>query len=41
MRYCLLLINTKMSYLSDFKLTKSKTLRTGKQTEDELNKSAV
>ena len=33
--------NTKMSYLSDFKRTKSKTLRTAKQTEDELNKSAV
>ena len=32
--------NTKMSYLSDFKRTKSKTLRTAKQTEDELNKSA-
>ena len=33
--------NTKMSYLSDFKRTKSKTLRTAMQTEDELNKSAV
>ena len=32
---------TKMSYLSDFKRTKSKTLRTAKQTEDELNKAAV
>ena len=30
-----------MSYLSDFKRTKSKTLRTAKQTEDELRKSAV
>ena len=33
--------NTKMSYLSDFKRAKSKTLRTATQTEDELNKSAV
>ena len=33
--------NTKMSHLSDFKRTKSKTLRTAKQTEDELKKSAV
>ena len=33
--------NTKMSYLSDFKRTESKTLRTTKQTEDELNKSTV
>ena len=33
--------NAKMSYLSDFKGTKSKTLRTAKQTEDKLNKSAV
>ena len=30
-----------MSYLSDFKRTKSKTLGTAKQTEDEVNKSAV
>ena len=30
-----------MSYLSDFKRTKSKTLRKTKQTEDGLNKSAV
>ena len=33
--------NTKMSYLSDFKRTKSKTLRTATKTEDEQNKSAV
>ena len=33
--------NTKMSYLSDFKRTKRKTLRTAKQTDDELNKAAV
>ena len=33
--------NTKMSYLSGFKRTKSKTLRTAKQTEDELNKTAL
>ena len=33
--------NTKMSYLSDFKRTKSKTLRTAKQTDDELNKAFV
>ena len=33
--------NTKISYLSDFKRTKSKTLRTAKQTEDKLNKSAM
>ena len=33
--------NTKMSYLSDFKRTKSKTLRTATKTEDELNKTAV
>ena len=33
--------NTKMSHLSDFKRTKSKTLRTAKQMEDGLNKSAV
>ena len=33
--------NTKMSYLSDFKRTKSKTLRTAKQTDDELKKSAL
>ena len=37
----LLTLTTKMSYLSDFKRTKSKTLRTAKQTEDELNKAAV
>ena len=33
--------NTKMSYLSDFKRTKCKTLRTANQTEDELKKAAV
>ena len=33
--------NTKMSHLSNFKRTKSKTLRTAKKTEDELKKSAV
>ena len=34
--------NTKMSYLSDFKSTKSKTLRTAsRRTDDELNKAAV
>ena len=34
--------NTKMSYLSESKRTKSKTLRTAsKQTDDELNKSAL
>ena len=37
----LLTLTQKMSNLSDFKRTKSKTLRTAKQTEDELNKSAV
>ena len=33
--------NTKMSYLSDFKRTKSKTLRTAKQTDYELKKSTL
>ena len=34
--------NKKMSYLSDFKRTKSKTLRTAsKQTNEELHKAAV
>ena len=37
----LLTLTQKMSYLSDFKRTKSKTPRTAKQTGDELNKAAV
>ena len=37
----ILLTLTQKSYLSYLKRTKSKTLRTAKQTEDELNKSAV
>ena len=37
----ILLTLTQKCHISDFKRTKSKTLRTAKQTEDELNKAAV
>ena len=33
--------NTKMSYLSDFKRTKSKDTKNNQQTDDELNKAAM